>query len=553
MKGRIFRLSFLLAAAAALAACALTMFFGLNSYFNAVKAGAASDARHIGAGIEMAGPDYLGRVSVKSAPPRRVTWIGADGAVLYESDGDAAFAPNHLDRPEVAGAMASGVGESVRRSDTIQGWAYYYAVRLADGSALRVAAPLFGMLKSFMVYSLLVATLLLALMACAGAVSSVVTRRIVEPLTSLDLDSIGEQGPYDEISPLLRRIRSQKRQIADQLASLERQRADFAAITRNMSEGFIAMDAGGVVLAHNPSALRLLDSPTANATGQHIYTVSRGRELRSAVEGAMAGQDAEAVLEVLGRKVLVSARPVVEGGQRRGVTLILMDATERLERERLRREFASNVSHELKTPLTVLSGSAELMMGGMVEPGGTRRFGEAMYKEAQRMTALVNDLLFLSRLDEGTALDFEDVDLLALARGAAERFAGKAAERGVTITATGNPTVIRGARSVLDAMVCNLTDNAVKYNVEGGRVTIAVTRERGMAALAVEDTGIGIPKEEQERIFERFYRVDKGRGNAIPGTGLGLAIVKHAAMVHGAKLEVASGGWGTRVSVGFGG
>ncbi|MDR0396459.1 MAG: hypothetical protein LBH66_04075 [Oscillospiraceae bacterium] len=551
MRKRIFRLSFVLAAAAAFAACALTAFFACGSYFDAIKAGAASDARSIGAGIELAGFDYLDRLNMKPSQTRRVTWIGADGEVLYDSAGDAAFAENHMDRPEVSGAMANGSGESIRRSDTIPGWTYYSAARQSDGSVLRVAAPMLGILQSFMVYALLVLALLAALMVCAGAISSVVTRRIVEPLSRLDLDGGGDKDAYDEIAPLLSRIRSQKLQIGAQLASLERQRADFAAITRNMSEGFIMMDAGGVVLSHNPSALNLLDSRLADAAGYHIYGVNRAKELRAVIESARSGRAAESVLESAGRRTLASAHPVFEGDIQRGVTLILMDATERLERERLRREFASNVSHELKTPLTVLSGSAELMMNGMVEPSGARRFGEAMYKEARRMNALIDDILFLSKLDEGGELDLEDVDLLALAASAAERFAGMAAERGVSISVEGEPIVIRGARSALDAMIRNLADNAVKYNIDGGSVKITVSGEGGRAVLAVEDTGIGIPKPEQGRVFERFYRVDKGRGNAIPGTGLGLAIVKHAAMIHGARLELISGEGGTRIAATF--
>ena len=549
MKRRIFALAFLLAAAAAVLACVLTAMAAYGNYFNAVRGETAAYARHAGAGVEIAGRAYL--TKARPTPGHRLTWVASDGTVLFDSAADADQMENHGDRPEIAAALASGVGDSTRHSDTLNVQTYYYAVRLADGTVLRVATTVSRVLDSFRsVYGPAAGIVALVFIGAAAAASRL-TRGIVQPFNTLDLDHTGDIAVYDELAPLLQRIREQRRQIDAQLESLTRQRADFSAVTENMSEGFVTLDLNGAVLSCNPSALGLLGSSFQDATGRHIFSVNRCEGLRVTVEAALAGRAAESVLSIGGRDVLAAAQPVSDGGGLRGITLMLMDITEQRARERMRREFTANVSHELKTPLTVLSGSAELLMNGMVEPQDVQRFGSGMYKEAGRLIALVNDLLFLSRLDEGKTSAFEPVDLLALSKSAAERGESKAAARGVTLSAAGAQATINGSHASLEAMVFNLVDNAIKYNIDNGSVTVTVSLMNGAAALAVEDTGIGIPKDERERVFERFYRVDKSRGDAIPGTGLGLAIVKHAAMIHGARVDIDSGKRGTKITVVF--
>ncbi|MDR2505537.1 MAG: PAS domain-containing protein [Oscillospiraceae bacterium] len=578
MKRRIFAVSFILAALAVAVTSVLITLAAYRNYFDVVKRGAAAELSYVGAGVSEFGAAYFDKLDTQDG--RRLTWIARDGSVTGDTEADAPAMDNHLDRPEVKDALARGVGESTRYSDTLDAQAYYRAERLRDGSVLRIDITVQSVLQSFNEVILPIAFIALMVFLVAAFVAARLTRRIVLPLNGLKLDEPEECLVYDELAPLLERIKEQKRELDRRMKTLERRQAEVSAITENMNEGLLILDSGGTILSYNKSALRLLGASQANPMGRHYMAVYRGEGLRRIVQEALRGNEEpgaaqeeaakeipkempkevpkekpqEAVLSINQYSVQVLASPVREGRAIRGLLLVLLDVTEKQERDRLRREFTANVSHELKTPLTAISGYAELLTNGMAKPEDAPTFARNIHKDARRMVALINDLLFLSRLDETeSSSEKSDVELLALCKRAARNLSASAADRDVTVTVSGEPATVTGISTVLEAMAANLIDNAVKYNKQGGSVAVEVHPTKSGAALTVSDTGIGIPKAEQSRVFERFYRVDKSRGGAIPGTGLGLAIVKHGAALHNASVELASGSAGTRVEILFNG
>ena len=500
--------------------------------------------------VEQLGAGYL--ESLKN-PKNRLTLIDGDGTVLYDSQADAAAMENHGDREEVREALASGAGEVTRVSDTIDEKTYYYAVKLEDGQVLRIAATTDTVFAAlFSVLPWIVGSALLAV-AVTALLSSYLTKRIVAPINQLDLEHPEENLTYDEISPLLTKISKQNQAIATQMRSLKEKQEEFTAITENMSEGFLVLDHHTDILSYNTSALRLLGCPDARAGGREsALTLNRSASFRSVVDGALSGKRSQQLLRENGRCCQVLGNPVLRDGEVVGAVVVILDITEREERENLRREFTANVSHELKTPLTSISGFAEIMQNGMVKPADVPRFAGNIYTESQRLISLVDDIMRLSRLDEeDVQLPSEDLDLLALAQDVARRLEPAAKEQGLTMTVQGSGS-IRGVRSIVDEMVYNLCDNAVKYNRKGGSVTITVTESSRDVTLSVADTGIGIPAADRERVFERFYRVDKSHSKEIGGTGLGLSIVKHGAAFHNAQVRLESQeGKGTTVTLTF--
>ncbi|GHU67943.1 hypothetical protein FACS1894184_08790 [Clostridia bacterium] len=437
----------------------------------------------------------------------------------------------------------------------------------------------------------MVCVTLTALIA-AAIVTNWLTRRIVKPLNNLDLDALAERPMYDELAPLLNHIHELKRQTKRQMEALDRQRNEFTNITDHMDEGFLILNRTGRVLSYNKSALKLLGAADVDPVGQSILTLNRSEGLRRVVQNVLRGGSAEMaggigageenltvvrnfasvrnststrnstgsqnsyektpnIIQMNGRAIHALVSPVQENREIKGLVLILLDVTERQEREQLRREFTANVSHELKTPLTTISGYAELLMTGFAKPEDIPGFAGHIHRETMRLVALINDLLFLSHLDEAAPAKQSDVDMLAVCRSIASSLTYAAQKRSVSITVGGEQAFVRGVPTVLEAIVLNLADNAVKYNREGGSVEIDVHNEAEYVVLTVTDTGIGIPKPERERVFERFYRVDKSRNGAVPGTGLGLAIVKHGLALHNAAMELDSGLSGTRVTVRF--
>ena len=488
--------------------------------------------------VEQLGPEYLASIRT---PKNRLTLIDQGGAVLFDSQADASSMENHAGREEVQQAFSNGSGEVTRMSDTIDKQTYYYAVKLATGQVLRIAATTdtaFAALLGILPWILGSALLAVAVTAL---LSSYLTRRIVAPINQLDLDSPEDNISYDEISPLLTKISKQNQAIAAQMRSLKEKQEEFTAITENMSEGFLVLDHHTDILSYNTSALRLLGCPDAQADGhESALTLNRSAGFRSVVDGSLSGRRSEQILRENGRCCQVLGNPVLRDGEVVGAVVVILDITEREDRENLRREFTANVSHELKTPLTSISGFAEIMKNGMVKPEDVPRFAGNIYTESQRLISLVDDIMRLSRLDEeDVQLPSEDIDLAELARDVLHRLEPAAKGHGLSLAVEGSGS-IRGVRSIVDEMVYNLCDNAVKYNRKGGSVTVSVKENLHSVSLAVADTGIGIPAADRDRVFERFYRVDKSHSKEIGGTGLGLSIVKHGAAFHNAQVRLDS-------------
>lgn len=512
-----------------------------------------SEADYVSAGMQLLGDEaYLDQV--RQLDDTRLTLIAYDGTVLYDSDADPAQMENHIDRPEVIAALEMGTGESTRPSETIGKETLYYAKRLQDGNVLRLAdtqASVWGVLWRML--PALVGTLILTLMICV-LLAKRMTRRIISPLNALDLDDPLNNEVYDELSPLLLRLEAQKRQIATQMRELTARRDELSAIAHNMREGLLVLNAQGIILTINRSAQRLFQADSKACTGKHVLTLDRSLKLQEAVDQAAKGLPAEQVIKLNGRSYQLIASPVRERAAVTGVVVLIMDVTEREEQERMRREFSANVSHELKTPLTSILGYAEIMKAGLVKPEDMQGFARRIHEESTRLIALVEDTIRLSRLDEGAGdLPFERVELLALATSVIERLQPVAKSKDVTLRVEGERAEVYGVKQVLEEILYNLCDNGIRYNHEGGSVTLAVVpKADGRVNVTVSDTGIGIPPEHQNRVFERFYRVDRSHSNKTGGTGLGLAIVKRGALMHGAKLSLESTvGKGTSITVKF--
>ena len=546
MTKKIFH-SILLVAGAVLLASLLFIMGCLYEYFGSVEKKQLRDELELASvAVEGGGEDYLSSISSERC---RLTWIAPDGTVLYDTVTDAESLENHADREEVREALAHGEGESSRYSSTILQKTMYCARRLTDGSVLRISISratagvlLIGMVQPILIV-VIVALILSAVLARR------LSRRIVRPLNELDLEHPLENNAYEELSPLLGRINHQHRQIDEQMRELEQQRTEFSQITGSMREGLVLLDEKERVLSINPAACRLFDADE-RCVGQDFLTLDRSHDIRLAIADAMAQGHGEARAERGGRVWQFDVSRILSGTAAVGAVLLAFDITERETAEQNRREFTANVSHELKTPLQGIIGSAELLENGMVQPDDVPRFVGHIRKEAQRLVTLIGDIIRLSQLDEGDEMPRETVDLLTLSQEAADDLTAAAEQKNVTISVTGESTCVSGVRRLLYEVVYNLCDNGVKYNVEGGSVSVRVGTEDGKAVVSVTDTGIGIAPEHQGRIFERFYRVDKSHSKASGGTGLGLSIVKHAVQYHHGTVELQSEeGKGTTIRI----
>ena len=546
MNKKIFR-SIMAVAGAVLLASLLVIMASLYGYFGGVQEDQLRDELSLAAvSVEDSGEDYLRQVS---SDRFRLTWIAGDGTVLYDTRADGESMENHGDRAEVKQALAQGEGESIRYSSTLLRQTVYCAKRLSDGTVLRISVSratagvlALGMFQPILLV-LIVALILSALLA--GRLS----RRIVEPLNSLDLEHPLDSDAYEELSPLLNRINRQNRQITEQVKQLRRRTDEFAQITASMGEGLVLLDNGGRVLSLNPAARKLF-AADESCVGQDFLTVDRSREMSEAIRRAMEQGHSEIRSRRGDKTYQFDITRIDSQGDVLGAVILAFDITERESGERLRREFTANVSHELKTPLQGIIGSAELIENGMVKPEDMPRFIGHIRGEAQRMVALIGDIIRLSQLDEGEEMPREDVDLLEVARRAAEQLDTTAQARKIAVTVDGQPTAVNGVRQLLYEVIYNLCDNAIKYNVDGGSVRMTVSGDGANACVTVADTGIGIPLEQQARVFERFYRVDKSHSKASGGTGLGLSIVKHAVQYHGGSISLTSRpGEGTTVRV----
>ena len=518
-------------------------------FFNELK----SEAHTIAVALESGLPaeEYLPALEPARVTDLRVTWVGASGAVLYDSDADESTMENHLAREEIAEALQNGYGDSTRNSATISKKTIYYACRLTDGTVLRVSGTqdsVFGILRNVLKPMALV---LVAAVGLALVLSYRVSKRVVRPLNELDLEHPQKVETYDELTPLLEKIAVQNRQIRAQMEQLRRSQEEFAAVTGHMSEGLLVIDAKKRLLFCNEAAKRLLH--IGQAETQSLLMVNRSAPFREAAEEALQGKHAQQSVTLDGRIYQLMANPAYDGQTLTGAVLLLLDVTEREDRERLRREFTANVSHELRTPLTSISGFAELIREGLAKQEDIPRFADRICRESQRLLALIEDILRLSQLDEGgTAEEKTPQKLDALAVSVVQQLAPVAKEKGISITTDTAPCEVMGVGRVLEELIYNLCDNAVKYNRPKGSVKVTAKPVDGVPTLIVADTGIGIPEAEQERVFERFYRVDKSHSKAIGGTGLGLSIVKHAAAFHNAEITMQSElGKGTEIRLRF--
>lgn len=474
------------------------------------------------------------------ADAERVTYIDTDGTVLFDNRADENGMENHGDREEVKEALEQGSGRAVRNSDTLSQRTLYYALRLSDGKVLRVSSTQYNIpgLMGGMIQPLLIILILMA--ALSAWIAYRVSRGIVEPINQLDLDHPEDNQVYDEIAPLLTKINRQQKQIRREIADAKRQQEEFSIITENMEEGFVILDVHTEVLSYNSSALKLLGAEESRER-RSILAMNRSQEFQRIVEQVLSGRHVITMLELGDRSCQIAANPVFHDNEVSGAVLLILDVTERMKGEQMRREFTANVSHELKTPLTSISGFAEIISDGFVKPEDTRKFAGRIFKEAQRLITLVDDVIKISQLDEGKLpYEREETDLYELCREILRRMEERASAAGVHLYLKGPHKKITTVQTILDEVLNNLCDNGIKYNKKGGNLTVTIKEGEGETRISVEDQGIGIPAEDQKRVFERFYRVDKSHSKAIGGTGLGLSIVKHGAMYLGAEVKVES-------------
>ena len=539
----------------------LVMIIGvLYDYFRGVqKNQLRTELAFAAEGVEDSGVSYLEGLNDDSC---RITLVGEDGTVLYDSVESAEKMGNHADREEIKEAREYGTGEASRYSSTLTEQTIYISKLLSDGSVLRVSvshatvpALVFGMLQP------LIVVLLLAFIL-SSVLAHRLSEKIVEPLSAIDLDKPLENNTYDELAPVLSHIEKQHRQIARQMYDLDRSRSEFEAVTHNMKEGLVLTSEKGEIISINPSAASFFlgvkpDSAEfyeheKGCIGKDFLTLDRSRETHELIERAQANGEAESRVSRWGREYQLNASRVLSDGKFTGIVLLIFDVTDKVFAERNRREFTANVSHELKTPLQSIMGSAELIENGLVKPEDMKDFSDRIYKEAARLLTLIEDIIRLSQLDENVELAWENLDIAKMASDTAVLLRDTAEKKNVKINLDCEPTEIYGVRQLYSEIIYNLCENAIKYNKDGGSVTVSVHPKNGGIELTVSDTGIGIPPEHRSRVFERFYRVDKSHSKATGGTGLGLSIVKHAVQYLGGQIDLTSRvGEGTKITVFF--
>lgn len=547
MNKKIFRSSVAVALVVLISSIVLIMSILFQYFENQLQSELESEANYISYAVENQGIDYINNFSNSS---KRITLISPDGDVLADTSADESGLENHSDRQEVIDALKNGKGTSIRYSKTLAEKTIYYAMKMQDGNILRVsttqytvAAILFSIIQPILIVFVIA-------VAISFALAQKVSKSIIKPINELDLDNPLNNEPYDELAPLLRKISKQKHTIEKQIKEAEHKQEEFRLITENMKEGFIVVDNKRNLLTYNRSALKLLgisrDKP------DDILSADNDK-LTFVIDKALDGVREKSNLTLNDNYYSLIANPVFENDNVIGAVVLIIDVTESVKREQLRQEFTSNVSHELKTPLTSISGFAEIMKNGGTPDSVVTDFSSSIYDEAQRLITLVNDIIKISELDEKNArVDSEEVDLYELSADIINRLKPIADKRNIGLNLIGESIVVSGTEKILDEMIYNLCDNAIKYNVDSGTVDIILSESNNNIKLTVRDTGIGIPQSEQNRVFERFYRVDKSHSKGIGGTGLGLSIVKHAAIYHNAEIKLKSElGKGTSITVIF--
>ena len=505
------------------------------------------EAEYLSYGVELKGEDYLENVNEQDS---RITYIDDAGNVLYDSMADEEVMENHKDREEFQEAEETGVGQAERISDTLSERTLYYAVRLSDNSVLRVSSTQDSVLA--LTVQLIPPTLgilaVLLILACFFA--SRIASRIVEPLNSLDLEHPEENLVYEEVAPLLSKIHKQNGQIRIQIEEARRNQEEFRIITENMQEGLLVIDAYTMILSGNTSVWKMFQVWEPKI-GESVYSLDRTEDFRKVIEKVLKGEHGSALLHVDNEFIQLIANPVTREGSTVGAVLVLMNETEKVQRESLRREFSANVSHELKTPLTSISGYAEIIQGGLVKEEDIKGFAGRIYKEAQRLIQLVEDTIKISQLDEGAnPYEWEIIDIYQVAKEVCGNLKDIALKKNVHLFIEGHKTMCRTVRPILEEILYNLCDNGIKYNKDDGTMSIHITEEKENVRIVVKDNGIGIPREDINRVFERFYRVDKSHSREIGGTGLGLSIVKHGVTFLGGTVDMISElGKGTEITV----
>lgn len=549
MTKKIF-ISILLVSAVVLLACFAITVGVLYSYYTGIsESQLKAQTSVISHAVENEGIGYFNDFKENGC---RVTWINSDGTVIYDSEAQASSLESHADREEFIEALETGFGKSSRYSSTLTERMLYCAQKLADGTVIRAAYPQSTVFMLFLGMLPPLCIVFIISIALSGLLAYRLSRQIVQPLNAIDLDKPLENDTYDELSPLLKRIELQHRQIDRQLNELSRKREEWNAVTESMNEGIVLLSADNTVLSINKSASLLLDT-SADCIGQDMLEICRRIDIQSLICQAAEGKNAEITAELRGREYQINASPIISDGSVKGTALLFFDVTDKLQAEQMRREFTANVSHELKTPLQVISGTSELMINGLVKNEDIPEFAERIHGESLRMITLVDDIIELSRLDEGAAeVPKEKVCLMTAAEAVAERLAVSAQHKDVSVSVAGDKAVINGIPALITELIFNLCDNAIKYTLPGGRADIVIKDENNEAVLTVSDTGVGIPEDAQSRVFERFFRVDKSRSKEIGGTGLGLSIVKHIAEIHNARIYLKSKpGKGTSITVVF--
>ena len=551
MRKRIFWNIFLSSLIAALLLGGVILLAQYRSFESLVYSELASESSYIESGLLSAADEqaYLSDLPSKE----RVTLIDADGTVVYDSNALASKLENHANRPEFIDAQKNGVGTSSRFSETQLMKNYYYARLLPDGRVLRIANShdsVLGMIGSLLPTMLLV---LLAIVVISAFFARFAAKTIVQPINSLNLEDPLSNSTYDELAPLLTNMERQRREIVNRMAALSEKQREFAAVTENMREGFILLDTSERMLAINGSAAHIFGVESKNVLGSHVLMLNRSVALQQALEQSKIGGSGQATLIRGASTYQVLASQVTEQQTQAGTVVLILDISDRVAAEQMRREFSANVSHELKTPLTSILGYAEIMRDGVAKQEDMKRFAGKIHAEATQLMSLIEDIIRLSQLDEKTPLpEMTTVDLKHICEDVCQRLQPQAEKAGVSINAHCAPLSVRGIPKMLEEIVQNLVDNAIKYNTSNGSVGVTLKEVDHRVELSVSDTGIGIPEEHVSRVFERFYRVDRSRNKQIGGTGLGLSIVKHSAEMMNATVQLQSKlGIGTTVTISF--
>ncbi len=550
MTKKIFKNIFL--ACIAVLISTIVIIFGVmyNFYGEELMDELHSELNTISAGVEKSGIDYLKMIQLDD--DERITWINSDGTVKYDTDATADKMTNHLDREEIKEAIETGEGETVRYSDTLSERTMYCAKLLSDNTVIRVSTNHYTVWVLLLNMFQPLAIVIIIALVLSYVIAFFASKKIVMPINELDLENAEAAQTYSEIQPLVHKISHQNRVIRNQIKELKRTQAEFNTITGNMKEGLVIVDLQGKVLSYNKSVKKMLDVDE-NSKIEYMEDIELSGYFTSNVNKALHGSHTSQTFSLGERYISIYCNPVVVDGNVKGAVAVLLDVTEKHQREMLRREFSANVSHELKTPLTAILASAEIIGNENTPKETSVHFAGNITKEANRLITLVNDIIKLSKLDDKSAEpEKEKVDLYLITRDAEDSLRPIAEKSNVSLTLYGEKTLLMGVPGILGEIVYNIIDNAIKYNKDGGKVDVTVAPVNGKATLIVEDTGIGISKENQSRIFERFYRVDKSHSKNIGGTGLGLSIVKHGVQIHNGDLKIESAiGTGTKITIVF--